>query len=91
MRVRTHFWHRRDLPPLCCGYLLCCLLGYHCSHIQHNNIIMEYDGAAYNDAMEGMEVEEEQQQVEENGGMEMEEHEEEDLPVTQEDAWAVIR
>ena len=51
---------------------------------------MEYDDPAYNDAMEGMEVVEE----DENGGVEMEEGEgmeEEDEPVTQEDAWAVIR
>ena len=50
---------------------------------------MEYDDPAYNDAMEGMEVVEE----DENGGVEMEEGEgmeEEDEPVTQEDAWAVI-
>ena len=49
---------------------------------------MDYE--EYNeDAAEGMEVEEEQ--MEENGGMEIEEQEEEDEPVTQEDAWAVIR
>ena len=51
---------------------------------------MEYDDPAYNDAMEGMEVVEE----DENGGgveMEGEGMEEEDEPVTQEDAWAVIR
>ena len=53
---------------------------------------MEYDDPAYDNAMEGMEVDEEQQQAEdeENEGMEIEE-EEEDEPVTQEDAWAVIR
>lgn len=50
---------------------------------------MEYDDPAYDEAMEGMEVDEEHQ-GEENGGMEIEEQEE-DLPVTQEDSWAVIR
>ena len=45
---------------------------------------MEYEDQGHND---GMEVEEEDP---ENGGMEMEEMEE-DEPVTQEDAWAVIR
>ena len=53
---------------------------------------MDYDDAAYSNAMEGMDVEEEQQQEEEqeNEGIEFEEQEEEE-PVTQEDAWAVIR
>jgi hypothetical protein len=49
---------------------------------------MELDDPAYNQAMEGMEVDEEEPVDE--GGMEIEE-EEEDVPVTQEDAWAVIR
>jgi hypothetical protein len=49
---------------------------------------MELDDPAYNQATEGMEVDGEQPVDE--GGMEIEE-EEEDVPVTQEDAWAVIR
>ena len=56
---------------------------------------MDYDDAAYNNAMEGMEVEEEEEQqqheeMQDNEGVEFEEQEEEE-PVTQEDAWAVIR
>lgn len=48
---------------------------------------MDYE--EYNEeAAQGMEVDDEQ--MAENGGMEVEE-EEEDEPVTQEDAWAVIR
>lgn len=52
---------------------------------------MEYDDEAGYDN-EGTELEEQQQQqMEYQEGMEIEEQEEEDEPVTQEDAWAVIR